>query len=234
MKTRILFFIPAILLCLFFALPARAHQPRIVGSQGTVEIKNPEVSQAFYGVLEGRAEYFKIESDKPFKLYLNLLVPDAPGAAKEVSAEVRMESGKSLFFLDGAGAPWVKFHEDFANDDYLKGPELLSTEVPAGVYDIQVYSPNNTGKYVLAVGEIEKFPVGETLNTVFILPQLKAKFFDKSPWSAFSNKIGLMVFGPIAIILGGLILLIAVVKFFVFLARREVDSVARRNQGGRH
>lgn len=56
-----------------------AHQPRLeVGQNATYEnaivVETPEISQAFYGKLTGSPNYYKITSDKPFKLYINLLV----------------------------------------------------------------------------------------------------------------------------------------------------------------
>ena len=55
-----------------------AHQPRIVSEGRIVQINNPEISQAFYGELKGKAVDFEIDSGQPFKFYVGLLVPDLP------------------------------------------------------------------------------------------------------------------------------------------------------------
>jgi hypothetical protein len=54
--------------------------------------------------------------------------------------------------------------------------------VGPGVYRIQVSNVENRGKYVLAVGELEKFPPKVILRTLITLPKLKRDFFGKSPW----------------------------------------------------
>lgn len=184
----------------FLILPqqAWAHQPRIV-SQETVQVENPEVSQAFYGELKGKSVNFEINSDTPFILYLNLLVPDLPGIDKDVSARVYFNE-EEIFFLDGTNFDWTSFFEEFAGDDYFKGPEV-EKEVKQGKYLVEVFSPDNQGKYVLAIGKKEEFPPGETVKTIFLLPQLKRDFFNKSPFTAFFNLIGLFLLIPIIILL---------------------------------
>ena len=53
-----------------------AHQPR-VGLKGTLEepiqVEKPEISKAYYGELLGIPEYYEIDSDKDFLLYLSPL-----------------------------------------------------------------------------------------------------------------------------------------------------------------
>ncbi len=189
------------LLTLLFSAPAHAHQPRIVEDSGAVEVKNPEVSQAFYGELTGAPHTFRIRSDKPFKLYVGLLVPDVPEAKKDLSVEITSDN-RRLFLLDGTSWEWKRFYEEFGGDWYWWGPETAPMGAnqalsPNGTYEIKVFSPSNLGKYSLAVGEIESFPLNETLNTLVRLPWIKANIFNKSPLSAFFNRIGLFIFGPI-------------------------------------
>ncbi len=63
----------------------------------------------------------------------------------------------------------------------------------AGLYRIEVFSPSNTGKYVLSIGKEESFTFSETLHTLKSLPVLKKDFFEKSPLTAFFNLIGLFL-----------------------------------------
>lgn len=56
-----------------------AHQPRLVFKQPAGKItyiQNPEISQAFYGILSGQKDIYKIVSDTGFLLHINLVVPD--------------------------------------------------------------------------------------------------------------------------------------------------------------
>ena len=69
--------LPSLLLGFFLlaTVSCSSHQPRIVSEEMT-QIENPEVSQAFYAELKGKSDYYQIESEEPFKLYVGILVPD--------------------------------------------------------------------------------------------------------------------------------------------------------------
>ena len=193
----------------FFILSPQAtlaHQPRIVNGTN-ITVLNPEVSQAFYGQLQGTPVDFQISSPQEFKLYVGLLVPDITGVKTDISAEVyRMKDGKkeSLAILDGAKFKWTPFYEEFAKDNYFWGPEFAATDsvkgvdlkgkdVPAGDYHIRVYSQSNRGKYVAVFGYLESFPLNEALGSLVIIPQLKINFFNESLPVVFSSPF---VWGP--------------------------------------
>jgi hypothetical protein len=182
---------------LIFLGPALAHQPRIVSEEETL-IQNPEISQAFYGVLEGEEHHYEIDAEEPFTLFVSILVPDVPGIEKDVSVEVEFE-GQQLFALDAGSQEWPRYFEEFAGDHYFQGPEK-EVQAEAGSYDIHVFSPDNEGKYVLVVGKREEFPLGEMLSTVLTLPALKQDFFEKPAFTAYFNLIGLFVLLPALII----------------------------------
>jgi len=191
---------------------ALAHQPIIVESEIT-EIKKPDVSQAFYGNLQGRADIYKLRLDEQQTIYFSLLVPDLEGIATDVSLQITKD-GKEVRVLSGEGFNWKKFYEEFAGDHYLQGPEEKIT-LEKGEYSLEVSSPSNRGKYVLVIGEKEEFPLSEIINTIKTLPRLKRDFFEKSAWGAFFNRIGLFVFGPVIIfvlIMASLIALIYIKK----------------------
>jgi len=191
--------------CLALPFFANAHQPRIITGSETVSIENPEISQAFYGIMTGQPANFQIVSEMPFKLYAGVLVPDIEGIDKDVSAEIiSLEDSTIKILLDGSVHEWEIFHEEFANDWYFNGPEMEETEVPAGTYNIRVYSTDNQGKYVLVVGKIEAFPLDEAIKTILTLPELKKDFFNKSPLTAYFNLIGLFM---LIIFVAGLIVI---------------------------
>jgi len=185
---------------------AHAHQPRLVtGSDATV-VQNPEISQAFYGTLDGTPHTYTINSATPFNLYVSLLTPVAPGAADNISAVVSDSSGNIVTDLKGADFTWTNFYEPFAGDDYKQGPEF-EKQVEAGSYAVQIYNATNTGKYVIAIGKIESFPLAETLNTIKVLPALKSDFFGKSAFTAYFNYTGLFMLG--FIVVAGVVLFVA-------------------------
>jgi hypothetical protein len=175
-----------------------AHQPRLdTGTSVSVEnpiiVDNPEISQAFYGELNGKPSYYQINSDKPFQLYVNLLVPTSPGQGGElVSAEVTDPSGNVVMFLNGTNSTWTPYFEEFGGDYYLKGPEA-TLQVPAGIYNIKVFNSKNQGKYSIAIGKIESFPANEAITAIFTLPLLKEQFFAKPVSTLFFEFIGIIL-----------------------------------------
>jgi hypothetical protein len=175
-----------------------AHQPRLdTGTSVSVEnpiiVDNPEISQAFYGDLNGKPAYYQINSDKPFQLYLNLLVPTSPGQGGEfISAEVTDTSGNVVMFLNGTNSTWTPYFEEFGGDYYLKGPEA-TLQVPAGVYNIKVFNSQNQGKYSIAIGNIESFPANEAITAIFTLPLLKEQFFGKPVFTLFFEFLGIII-----------------------------------------
>ena len=174
-------------LILIFSLAlVSAHQPRIVfETQSTLNnpviIEQQEISKAYYGNLNGDADYFSIESDKEFLLYLNILSPKLNDSRTDFVVEV-LKDGE--FVLELEGGEWEEFYEEFGRDYYLRGPEA-ELQVEPGKYLIKVSNPNNQGKYSLAVGKIEEFPFIEIVKTIIVLPKIKRDFFNKSIWNDF-------------------------------------------------
>lgn len=191
------------LLILISAGAAFAHQPRLVGDRPSITVSDPEISQAFYARLNGNPQTYDIRSEAPLRLYVNLLVPDIPGIETDYEAAIFRETdGKEelLARLDGKAYAWRPFYEPFGGDRYKLGPEF-DEQVPAGAYTVVVTSPDNAGKYVLAVGKIEKFPPKEMARTIVALPKLK-KYFGKSPWTAYFNLSGAFLLVTVAAVAG--------------------------------
>ena len=185
-----------LLLCLLVTgTTGLAHLPRLITEDRVVEVKKPDVSQAFYGQLTGSEDVYEIYADAEFLLYISLLVPDLPDISTDISAQItQMKDGTTevLSFLDGESHHWDEFYEPFAGDRYLEGPEF-EKRVPAGFYRIKIFSPSLTGKYVLSVGKQEAFTLSEMLHTIRTLPALKRDFFEKSPLTAYLNLMGLFI-----------------------------------------
>jgi hypothetical protein len=218
-----------LLFLVLMASIACAHQPRIAFGENIAgnitRINNPEVSQAYYGILKGMPDLYKISSDINFSLYLNILVPQ--GAENDYSVAVFLASESihpdPVIVMDGTNFTWTPFFEDFAGDNYLKGPESRNI-LPAGTYEVKVYSPDNIGKYALAVGEKEEFPLGEILNAFLVLPKIKTDFFGK-PWiSAYTNKIGLFLLAALIII--GALIVFAVMMIIRFIRDMKSEKEA--------
>jgi Cu+-exporting ATPase len=186
------------------ANPALAHQPRIVGNASSMDVKEPEISKAYYGELAGAPVLYEIRSDKEFTLYIGLLVPDVPGIETDVSADIWREA-ELLVTLDGLSHDWKAFYEPYGGDRYFQGPEYEG-KVGPGCYEVKVYSADNAGKYVLAVGKVESFPPSEVIRTLRTLPALKRDFFERSSLTAYWNRVGLFMLLPVAVLAGAVVL----------------------------
>ena len=199
MKNKILLF--GAISCVFFlANTASAHQPRLVwdlanSHDSPIVVSNPEISQAFYGTLKNKPEYYEIKLDEPAVVYLNLLTPDNIDAAVNTSARVfKLNSSDSDIkaFLNGKRFNWESYYEDFAGDYYMKGPES-STYLKTGKYLVEITSEKNDGKYVLVVGQKESFPLNEAMSMVLNLPKLKLVFFEEPVFMLASGIIGKLI-----------------------------------------
>lgn len=164
--------------------PAYSHKPRLamerdMSLSNAFPIREPDVSQAYYGELKGSPDYYSLQLEKPLNFYLGILVPDIP-VYRDVRFSVSLydSSGRLLVFLDGNRQNWVKFHEPFGNDDYLQGPEARNV-LSNGVYSIVVSNVSLTGRYTLVTGEKESFGLSDIFGLFDIMPRLKKIFFNK-------------------------------------------------------
>jgi peptidase E len=210
----------------YFLCPGNvsAHQPRVIYLQsGPVQIKNPEISQAFYDELKGKPRDYFIDSAKDFELYINILVPDPANKDGRYSVDIfditssSHTAGQKIYSIDGLSFDWQEFYEPFGRDYYLKGPEF-SKQVRAGKYKIEVYSKDNQGKYVLSVGQKESFDVQSILNIYWQLPLLKVTFFKTSVLQFFLTPFGIAGIGA----LGAILIFLALINYLVGLIRQII------------
>ena len=206
-----------LLLCIFNIFyvdeVAYTHQPKISNSEKTF-VKDPEISKAYYGKLEGEPHIYIINSDEDFNLYVNILVPDISGIDKDVSVMI-MKNNEELHFLNGSEYQWRSFFEPFGGDSYWQGPEF-DQKVTEGTYEIIVSSQDNHGKYSLAIGKIESFPVSEIINVLIVLPIIKQNFFNESPLTAYFNLSG--------VFLGFFVIIIGILTFFLIKKIRRFKN----------
>ena len=76
-----------------------------------------------------------------------------------------------------------------------------------------VSNSDNQGKYSLAIGQIESFPLGESLKTLAALPALKIHFFNKSFFAIRQGKI-------IQYLSYGLLILIVIIIAIVLIIKK--------------
>ena len=121
--------------------------------------RSPKLSMPAWPGIPG--DLFSFSSDAPFRLTSISSSPRSLGIVHSLRRRYlarRMARRSSWPASKGRRTPGT-FYEPFGGDRDLLGPEY-DGEVPAGAYSVVVTSPDNTGKYVLAVGRKEKFPPG--------------------------------------------------------------------------
>lgn len=205
----------SLLFCVIISSSAYAHQPRIVSEDVTI-IRNPEISQAFYGELKGQHDHYNIIEEEGFDLYVSILVPDLPGIGKDVSVAIEPIDeieNNFIYFLNGTDFQWERYYEEFGGDYYYQGPDIKAKVGPGG-YDIHVMSTDNLGKYVLVVGQIESFPIDEFINTIITLPELKQEFFEKPWYTAYFNLIGVFLVVILLVLIAALYIAYRLIKKF--------------------
>jgi len=167
-----------ILTVLLLSIPvAFAHIPEIVTENRNytlepVIVTEPEISYAYYGKLQGSPQVYKIESNKPFHLYVSLLVPYV---GQEETSDVEfhiMKDGEKIVMMHDY-QNWTKWYEEYGRDWYLQGP-TYEADVEAGIYLVEVHSDTNTEDYSLAIGNIERFPTLRKMNAYLgLVPRQK-------------------------------------------------------------
>ena len=84
---------------------------------------------------------------------------------------------------DGESFKWWPWYEKHGEKWYWIGPEIgqefKSDRVyEKGTYYLKVFNENNYGQYVLAVGDIESFPITVIAKMLFTLPKINSVFWD--------------------------------------------------------
>lgn len=188
-----------------------AYQSHLVADKNTI-VENPQRAQAFYGELQGAKNFYQITSGEAFDLYVSLLVPDISGARKDVSAEIYtqqdtpQENGQvlqektNIAMLNGVDFNWSGFYEPWMGEKYFQGPAYASSQpgekargvrMEPGTYKVQVFNPDNEGKYVLVIGTEEQGSLAQSVQEIKTLPKLKREYFGRSPLLVFWNLTGL-------------------------------------------
>jgi len=200
-----------------------AHQPYILDGMRAL-VSEPEISKAYYGKLDGVRHVYFFTAEKSFPLYINLLVPKTVGAKTDFSFEIRLGTSpgsemRTIAEVSGAGFDWQEYFEDFARDSYFKGPEYRA-DAPSGYYEIIVQNPGMNGRYAIAIGEEESFPIYEMARLLVVLPRLKKEFFDTSPLYGLINIVG---FGVLAFLVAAALGVIGIRRLIVFYLKKMAE-----------
>ena len=171
---------------------AKAHQPVINDTNPNDPykaylIEKPEISKAIYSNLKGEPHYYLIESEERFNFYVGITVPkiDDCDTFKKFSFSILDGVGideNIIEEVDGQNFEWWSWFEPYGKKWYWIGPEIgadfkSNRAYEPGSYYIKVYNETNTGNYVLATGDIEKFGPLVIAKLPIIMPKVN-KFCD--------------------------------------------------------
>lgn len=157
-----------------------AHQTYTVSGDGAVFVSNPGKGALYNRTLAGAPQAFEFDAQTPFTLRVRLLVPEAEGQERDVSAVIlnRTDAGSGpVAELEPGGGSWnERLIDPKTRLPYLVGARV-ARELPAGKYAIRVTSPGNDSAYALLFGTMddeEPLPVMQgagdlsTRNTIIL------------------------------------------------------------------
>ena len=185
---------PLIISFLFLSLFTQvyAHKP-VLNENSTYppeapyEIEEPEISKAIYSTLTGDPHYYRIQSDIDFDFYAGILAAKIGECAldRKFSFEVLDSEFHSINVADGENFEWEPWYEEYGKQWYWNGPDIgknfLSDRVyKAGTYYIKVFNKTNTGQYIMAVGDIEKFSFTDIVGLLFSMGDIEDEYWDPS------------------------------------------------------
>jgi hypothetical protein len=219
MSKKFFFFIVAGIL--FFTYSASAHQPNYVDKEKVIINNEPTISKAYYGELTGGPAIYQIVANSEFELYLNILSPDIPGASKDFNVIVKDEKLQEVAKVNIPPAEWNRWYEDFGGDWYWQGSET-KVNLPPGTYTANVQNLPNTGKYVLAIGQIESFPPSKSLQILKELYLVKTSFLLEPWYGIYRGIIGrYLLYATISLIL----IIIVIVWLIIKRYRKKAEAV---------
>ena len=160
-------------LSLMVASPILAHSPVINDGDDpmTVDfpyiIEEPEHSKAIFSELEGEPHYYQIVSPTPFKFYAGLTAPklETCELSETFDLEILDANRNQIDERNGSSVEWWPWYEEYGKTWYWVGPQVgqdfkSDRQYEAGTYYVKVSNETNVGKYVLAVGDEERFGFG--------------------------------------------------------------------------
>ena len=180
----------SLILFLIFCTQIHAHKPVLNENSSyppdaPYEIEDPEISKAIYSTLSGDPHFYRIQSEEDFDFYSGILAAKIGDCALEskFSFEVLDSDFHLLYLADGENFEWTPWYEEYGKQWYWNGPEIgqnfASNKVfKAGTYYIKVFNDTNTGQYILAVGDIEKFSLTDIVGLIFSMGAIENAFWE--------------------------------------------------------
>ncbi|UCE37089.1 MAG: hypothetical protein JSW00_16610 [Thermoplasmata archaeon] len=179
MKRTYLFLI--VIITIFLIPSASAHVPISSGDNDSIEralhVHEPTKSWAIYDEISelGQAKYYRFTLKEGDRLRISLYTPEegkfSPNCvimASNIESKgtipdyVEVPEGYNFEVLEGKRSGEAEY-EPFTPASYYYTVDYDEEVNATGTYYIAVYEPNNTGKFGIAIGYVEKFDIDEWL-----------------------------------------------------------------------
>lgn len=176
-----------ILIALSFFVHIRT--PIHVGQVSLLDITTvtePESARALYGDMTGFPHTYEIRSEDAFQLYVQMFMPEHDFVpANTISGIIIKENEEHARVIEIARLPaheatWENVRSIASGDTLKRGP-FFNAQVDAGVYRIEVSTPQNTERYVLHIGTADPLPLSY-LEYIRRIAEIKT-FVGKSPYA---------------------------------------------------
>lgn len=142
-------------------------------SENPVEIPDPQISYAAYGNLteKGQIDYFRFRAEEGDTIIAEILIPSIPrldGFAPVLSLIAPGDDDPTTTKL-WVGGDRETFFEPFTQTRYDRRQQLEVSAPMDGEYYLAVHSPENqTGKYVLSIGEKDVFSGNDVITLPYV------------------------------------------------------------------
>lgn len=119
-------------------------------------VADPQAMQLFFGKLNNMPHTYEIRQTTPFPLNIDIRIPTHASSKNTVSGIIIKEVGErgrvtEVTRLLAKDASWAQEYDTWSGETYRTGG-TYSAQLEAGIYRIEVSTPDNTEPYMLRVG----------------------------------------------------------------------------------
>ena len=158
----------------------------------------PEQQQILLGELDNAPEMYEIKSDTDFTLTAEIRAVPGDGEKPEFAGIIVRQKEvlgvEEVARMKASDATWAPVRDSTTGLVYLSGP-FFSEKVKAGTYHIEVSTPNNTGKYILVVGNHDEGAgYFDTIHAIRVV-------YDFYGYGIFQMLLSAYIYYPIGIVI---------------------------------
>lgn len=132
-----------------------AQQVYSVSGPGAVFVANPLKQAQYNGTLDGDPAIYQFETTSTIVIDVQLAIPEQENSKNDISAALLDQKNidTPLAVLESGSVAWDQpYQEPKTGITYRKGP-AITKELPAGAYEIRIWSSNNDSAYAIAFGK---------------------------------------------------------------------------------